>query len=319
MYRSILVPLDGSPLGEHALPLAVAVARRTGAAIRVAHAHAPVDPKHPDWYMPPEQRSDPAAVGMQKSYLDGTVRKLTAAGVTATSTLLEGPTVEALCEHVATAGADLVVMTTHGRGPLSRLWLGSVADALVRRLTVPLLLVRPKEEPADLAAGVSLRHILIPLDGSKHAESILGPALALGEATGAAYTLLRVVEPVPVLGYDVFGYAQAGTDIAVVEELRHQAVGYLEGVAGRLRGRGLHVRTLVLVNPSPAGAILTETAPELHDLVALETHGRGGPARLLLGSVADKVIRGSACPVLVHRSPEPDAVREGRDRHERRP
>lgn len=314
MYRSILVPLDGSPLGEHALPLAVTVARRTGAAVCVTHAHAPVDPKRPDWHMPIEQRSDPAAAALQRSYLEGTVRKLTAAGVSATSALLEGPTVEVLCEYVGSAGADLVVMTTHGRGPLSRLWLGSVADALVRRLTVPLLLVRPGEEAADLAAGVSLRHILIPLDGSKHAESILGPALALGEATGAAYTLLRVVEPVPVLGYDVFGYAQAGTDVAVVEELRHQAVGYLEGVAGRMRERGLHVRTLVLVNPSAAAAVLTESNPSLHDLVALETHGRGGPARMLLGSVADKVIRGAVCPVLVHRSPEPDAVRESRGR-----
>jgi nucleotide-binding universal stress UspA family protein len=312
MYHSILVPLDGSPGSEHALPLAAAVARRTGATVRVAHAHAPADPKHPDWYMPPEQRSDPAAVTLQKDYLDGVVRRLTAAGVRAASVLLEGPTVEALCGHVADAGADLVVMTTHGRGPLSRFWLGSVADALVRRLTAPLLLVRPKEGPMNLDAEVVPRRFLIPLDGSKHAETILGPALELGKATGADYTLLRVVEPVPVLGYDVFGYATAGTDLAVVEELQHQAAGYLENIARRLRDRGLRVRTLVLVNPSAAGAILDESNPGPHDLVALETHGRGGAARVLLGSVADKVVRGACCPVLVHRSPEPDAVREAR-------
>jgi nucleotide-binding universal stress UspA family protein len=219
--------------------------------------------------------------------------------------LLSGSTVPALCADAASCGADLVVMTTHGRGPLSRFWLGSVADGLVRQLSVPLLLVRPKEGPVDLDAEVRLRRFLIPLDGSAHAEAILEPALALGEASGAAYTLLRVVGPVPVVGYDVFGYAPAGTDVALAEQLRQQAAAYLDRVAGRLCERGLEVRNHVVVNPSTAGAILTAADPRLADLVALETHGRGGPARLLLGSVADKVVRGAAAAVLVHRSPEP--------------
>jgi nucleotide-binding universal stress UspA family protein len=154
-------------------------------------------------------------------------------------------------------------------------------------------------------AEVRLRRFLIPLDGSAHAEAILEPALTPGEATGAAYTLLRVVGPVPVVGYDIFGYSPAGTDVALVEQLRQQAVAYPDRVAGRLRERGLEVRNHVVVNPSTAGAILTEADPRLADLVALETHGRGRPARLLLGSVADKVVRGATTAVLVHRSPEP--------------
>ncbi len=212
---------------------------------------------------------------------------------------------EALCKHAAGSGTDLVVMTTHGRGPLTRVWLGSVADGLVRQMAAPLLLVRPSDGPADLGAEARLRHLLVPLDGSPHAEAILQPALALGQVMRADYTLLRVVEPVPVLGYDVFGYAPACTDFALMERLSRQAVDYPGGVASRLRGQGVDVRPLVLVNPSAAGAILSETESLRHDSIALETHGHGGAARLLLGSVADKVIRGATTPVLVHRSPEP--------------
>jgi nucleotide-binding universal stress UspA family protein len=90
-----------------------------------------------------------------------------------------------------------VAMSTHGRGPLSRFWLGSVADALMRRLPVPLLLVRPQEGAPDLSEEPPLRRILIPLDGSALAEEVLAPALALGGLVGAEYTLLWVVRPLP--------------------------------------------------------------------------------------------------------------------------
>ena len=85
------------------------------------------------------------------------------------------------------------MMTTHGHGPLSRFWLGSVADEMVRRATTPILLVRPHEKAIDLAAEPVLRHILIPLDGSALAEQVLGPAAALGSLLQCDdYTLLRV-------------------------------------------------------------------------------------------------------------------------------
>jgi nucleotide-binding universal stress UspA family protein len=307
MFRNIIVPLDGSAFGEHALPLAMAVARRAGCGIRLVHVRMPDDPRFPGWYMPSELRPDPKAVAGQTAYLEGVARKLTTAGVAAAPDVVQGETVSELCEYASSRGADLVVMTTHGRGPLSRFWMGSVADALVRELSAPLLLVRPAEGPVDLTTKVRLRHLLITLDGSAHAEAILGPALELGEVMKSAYTLLQVVSPVPVLGYDAFGYAPVGTDEALVDAMSAQALRYLDGVAGRLRERGLHVRPVVAINPSAAGAILAEAEAHGYDAVALETHGRHGPARVLLGSVADKVIRGAVGPVLVHRSKEPPA------------
>jgi nucleotide-binding universal stress UspA family protein len=290
MFRSILVPLDGSAFGEHALPLPLSIARRAGCGVQLVHVHAPEDP--------------PEAVTAQTAYVEGVAGKLAAAGVAAVPALMVGETVSELREYAWSSAVDLVVMTTHGRGPLSRFWLGSVADALVRELATSLLLVRPSEGPVDLTAEVRLGHLLMPLDGSAHAEAILGPALQLGEAMKSAYTLLQVVSPMPVLGYDVFGYDPAGANDALVDQMRVREVGYLDGVAARLRGRGLHVRPVVAVSLSAAGAILAEAGTGGHDVIALETHGRHGTARVLLGSVADKVVRGAVVPVLVHRSAE---------------
>jgi nucleotide-binding universal stress UspA family protein len=303
MIRSILVPLDGSPFGEHALPLAGTLARQLGCTVRLAHVHAPEDPKHPDWYMPAQQRSDPEALSLQRKYLDTVVAKLAAVGVSTSAILLQGQTSFALGEYVASSDTDLVVMTTHGRGPLSRAWLGSVADAMLRHLNVPLLLVRPTQDPVDLATETKIRNVLIPLDGSAHAEAILERILAIGSA-GTSFTLLQAVSPMPVLGYDVFGYAPVGADIDLIEELRLKAVDYLDGVAGRLRERGLLAKTVAVVHPSAASAILAEGESHGCDLIALATHGRSGATRMLLGSVADKVVRGASVPVLIHRNPE---------------
>jgi nucleotide-binding universal stress UspA family protein len=161
-----------------------------------------------------------------------------------------------------------------------------------------VLLVRPREDESSPTAEEAFRHILIPLDGSTLAEQIVPFATALGTPMKARYTLLQVVEPV-TLGYAPYA-AAAGLDQRVLDEMRAAAHAYLEGIAQRLRSQGAHVNTRVVLGP-PAAAILEYAGSHGVDLVALETHGRGGLARLLLGSVADKIVRGAGIPVLLHR------------------
>jgi nucleotide-binding universal stress UspA family protein len=221
---------------------------------------------------------------------------------------LDGPVADTISWHATATESDLLVMTTHGRGPLARFWLGSVADALVRQASVPILLVQPKEAPPDLAQEPVIRRVLMPLDGSELAEQILEPALALGDATQAEYTLLRVVQPM-IPG----GHIPASAKVSVLREpllkqlqARHrqewtEAQGYLERIAEQLRARALTVQTRVVSQERPATAILEDASAHGADLIALATHGRGGLKRLLLGSVADKVLRGAATPVLVNR------------------
>jgi nucleotide-binding universal stress UspA family protein len=303
MYRSVLVPLDGSVFAEHALPRALSIARRAGAAVRLVQVHLSVFPPFGDGggTVALDFQLDDEVRAQEAAYLAGLVTRLAevAPDLKISTALRDGPVADAVYGEATAADADLVVMATHGRGALSRLWLGSVADKLVRRLPIPILLVRPEDEAADLSADLVSRRILVPLDGSDLSEQILEPATALGCLTQAEYRLVFVVEPALVPGPHLSSVS-VDQDLPLLRDMKTQAQKYLDEVADRLRARLLRVETRVLVSPTAALAILEEAAGQHCDLIALETHGRGGLARLVLGSVADKVIRGAPAAVLVH-------------------
>jgi nucleotide-binding universal stress UspA family protein len=306
MFRSLLVPLDGSAFAEHALPFALSIARRAGAALNIARVHVPLAFVSADGMTPFDLTLDQQVIEGEREYLGAAVKRLASSSVPVTSTFLEGPAAaEALNAHAATTKPDLIVMTTHGRGPLSRLWLGSVADELLRRATGPLLLVRPQEAAPDLASEPVLRHLLIPLDGSPLAEQVLEPALELGKLMEADYTLVRIYYPLEQIGME--SYALGVGLVPPVEKLRTEAERYLDRMAQRLHQQGYRVRTQAVLGAQPASAILDQVEQLGVDGIALETHGRGGITRLLLGSVADKVLRGASVPLLVHRSAEKQA------------
>lgn len=296
MYRSILVPLDGSLPSEQALPYAAALARRSGAALQLAYVHTPLVLGEGSLYLgtPDVQLWDE-----EKKYLLSVVERLQNLGLDKVSgRVLEGRmVVETLQEQALGEGCDLVVMTTHGRGPMSRFWLGSVADQLVHRLPVPLLLIRTREEAPPSAAEPEVHNILVALDGTPAAEQILQPAGNLAKLMGAGCTLLRVVPSSPPQTVA----KQTAVGAALAEKLRAEAHVYLKRLSAALHDRGIAAQTRILAHAYPAAAILEESAGGEYDLLALETHGRRGLPRLFLGSVADKVVRGANVPVLVHR------------------
>jgi nucleotide-binding universal stress UspA family protein len=302
MYHSILVPLDGSGFGEHSLPHALSIAERAGATLQLVRVHVPVAPLYGGNELAADVALDATVRDQEGNYLGRVLERLAAvAPVPATSVLLDGPVADAVHDQAVASRTDLVVMATHGRGPWSRLWLGSVADKLIRRLPMPVLLIRPEEGPTDLAARPVLKRVLVPLDGSDAAEQILEPAAELGLLMGAEFTLLLVIEPVIVPDRRLAGNAITGLDPALLRQVEAEARQYLERAAERLRARALPVQTEVVLNRPAPVAILDVARTRAVDLIALETHGRGGLARLVLGSVADKVLRGSSTAVLLHR------------------
>ena len=298
MFHSILVPLDGSPFAEHALPLALGIGRRADASVELLQAHGLYALREPACaWLPFDPALDDACRQEEIAYLQGVVGRL-AATVPLTTAVVNGLPSDAILERVGQLNADLIVMTTHGRGPLSRAFLGSVADEVLRGSEVPVLLIRPRQEAIDLKSDALPRRVLIPLDGSALSEQILLPALDLVRLAGARCTLLHVVEP----GW-LFGASEEQARRA--EEVRS----YLDALAAPLRAEGMAIETHV-ADDGPTVATILEVA-EAHDLVALATHGPGGLRRLLLGSVADKLVRAATTPILTY-ARKPSESRSGR-------
>jgi nucleotide-binding universal stress UspA family protein len=310
MPRSILVPLDGSAFGEFALPLAASLARRDGASLHAVHVHQVVPPGSFAGLTLVDSLDAQVREDARK-YLADVVRRLDEPAPVPTQTaLIDGDVVTALRKYAAEKGIDLVVMSTHGRGALGRFWLGSVADELMRKMPVPVLVVRPGEGKPDLRRQPELKSILVPLDGTPLAEQVIGPAVALGGLFKSTFTLLRVDKPIMPPSYLPEGEGIMGLEDVMVqiEELQRQADresrSYLDGIAKKLTVQGFQVNTRVVIDESPAFAILEEAQTCHADLIALETHGRHGLSRLLRGSVADKVVRGGTIPVLLSRKAE---------------
>jgi nucleotide-binding universal stress UspA family protein len=298
-FRSILVPLDGSPLAEQALPLASHIARRAGSKLRLVLAHqlppAPLDPLAAKLFTSIEL----ATRKSERAYLRGIQAKLREGGIRLSSAVtLTGKAGSELEQYVRELGIDLVVMATHGRGGIRRAWLGSVADHLIRTLEVPVLLVRPQEgKPALDRLGVG--QILVPLDGSPLAEEVLDAAMALARIWDAEVTLLQVVQPV-LPSADPALPRPSVYDEGLTASCRQQAEDYLDDLVEQIHGQGLRATGVAIVAWNPADAILDVARPERVAVVALATHGRGGLRRLILGSVADKLVRGAEVPVLVY-------------------
>jgi nucleotide-binding universal stress UspA family protein len=308
MFHSILVPLDGSPFSEHALPLALTIAQRAGATIELVHVCGPAE----HTYLPnilSEDNDDISAAVHAQLYLNRLVATISAAWrVPLVTTILEGQVVPALTQLVETSPTDLLIMTTHSRNALVRMVLGSVADALLRSLSVPMLLMRPGQTPPDLTQPVAdLKQVLIPLDGSPLAESILVPAIALGSLFDAEYTVLQAMN-VPMLGYALSAQTPE-IDQQVLNSWRLEAQTYLQHITERLCQHNLRATPAVTLNNPPTG-ILEYAQLHQFQMVALTTHARIGLSRLLLGSTADAIIRDSHLPVLVCRPPASLAVVE---------
>jgi nucleotide-binding universal stress UspA family protein len=303
MLDQLLVTLDGSEFGEHALPFAQTIAAKTGASVNLSHVNC-CDPPTDLLQNTPFQYEGVSMEAYeerhaedQRKYLAEKVAEFKEAlpGSEVDSTLLEGYVTEAIERQADAIGAKMVIMTTHGRTGVSRAWLGSVADSLVRHSTFPLFVIRPLEDGESFPEP-RFEHFLVPLDGSPIGEKILEPTAALGKAMGARFTLLHVVSPHVTVGARV-----SPLPAGHLQERLARAEQYLSGVTERLRGEGIEAEPLIESHFAPARAILNTAEGKDVDLIAIATHGYTGVKRALLGSVTDKVLRASKWPLLLER------------------
>jgi len=311
MYQSILVALDGSEFSASALPAAAALARRTSATLHLVVVFARSTMLH---FMPGDASLPAFDASMAddrcktlRLWVEEQAASISNTGVPAEGVLLEGLVVEALAEHLITTSADLVVMTTHGRSGLNRLRLGSVVSSFLGRSTVPVFLVRPAGADAptpghELPTG----GMLITLDRSTFAESMVPHATRFASALGLTVEMLTVVEPV-LTPLALFGAdALAVEDFVSIDE-ESDAHQYLVHQAQKLSAETTPKITVITDN-SPARAIVSYVHESAPGIIALATHSRSGLVRMLLGSVADKVLQGVEQPMLVYRPSDEDVA-----------
>jgi nucleotide-binding universal stress UspA family protein len=299
MYSKILVPMDGSKTAENVLPYARYLAGKFKIPVELL---AVVDIGEAATHMASEKARFfdtliEDAVRHCTSYLRGVAT--TFAGAEVSCAVERGKPEEAIIEKAASDKAMLITMATHGRSGLNRFLLGSVAEKVLRGTVNPLLLIRASEG-AKSDGEATLKSIVVPLDGSELAESVLPMVAAMAKSLHLEVELFRAYH-IPYNAYAGDEGFYAGNLEELLVSVRDEAREYLDKKAADLRGLGV-AKVLCVTKEGFAGdeiISLGKTTPD--SLIAMCSHGRSGVKRWVLGSVAETVVRHSGDPVLIVR------------------
>jgi nucleotide-binding universal stress UspA family protein len=307
MYKKIMVPTDGSGFDRKAVLIALRIADRCNAKIVLVRV-----------------LTTGAYLGMEASTeRTGSVNALRAEHRVAVSelnalaaecgnvsnaeisvVLEEGPAADVLERYGRRNEIDLIVISSHGRQGFARASLGSVTDSLIRGTTIPVLVVKPNASYLTPQASSGFRHMIVPLDGSGLAERILPWVVPLAKLEEAEITLLHVLTS--------SGDTYERSDSRGLPWWKRRVAGtntYLSHRVSEIRLRGVAATIEVMVGDNVPEAIVDYVRREGADLVAIATHGRGGLARVVRGSVADSVIRSVMCSVLVFHPDKANRIR----------
>jgi len=317
MFQRILVPLDGSPRAERAIPVAVRIARASGGTVILVRA---IDTIVDFWMADIPQ----AKLTEGENYLADIRAAIDLEGVATEVKLLSGPAASIILRTAHSSQADLIVLCSHGYTGLTRWAMGSVAEKVAHHATIPLLVLR---EEGPIPAGphpdtVRPLRALVALDGSALSATVLEPAAflidALAVPVAGALHLVRVLKPV-VAEKDM----QQFESTIDSEQALHEAKHYLSTMAKQLHEKlvasvgtdlKLTVTWSVTVNTDVADAIvrLAENGEDTeetgvfggYDVIAMATHGQSGVPRLVIGSITNRVLNATRLPLLIVRPPD---------------
>ncbi|CAN5117258.1 universal stress protein [soil metagenome] len=301
---TIVVPLDMSETSETALPVAKAFAADSGASVLLVSV-VDVSTEFAAWMRDSTDTEDfEKEQARTQEYLDGLASQFDGANV---QTLVRAgrPEVEILSVLDETPD-PLVVMSSHGRSGFNRLLVGSVAGRVVGGAPCPVVVVRASDSGEPMPETRSIEKVLVPLDGSGFAEQALEAALTSLESKKLQFHLVRIPETVT---WQTTPYAGGMANYQMVETYmdasRTDATAYLTEVAERLEGRG-HSVTWEVRSGVIADEIVTAAGEQNVDLVVIATHGRTGFRRLVMGSVAERILRDVSAPLMMVRPQDED-------------
>lgn len=263
-FNKIIVPLNGSSLAEQVLATSRSFARSFDAKLELIAVGS----------------GDKFDAKGQAEYLEMVSNLINADGLTANFTIRRGEPAKAIGLFASEINADLIIMTTRGRFAVDSLISDSIAKKLVKKTLIPTLLIRPTDNWRSRRS--KFKKILVALDGSEAAEYVLPYIRAFSNTFGSELLLLSVPE------------GSESEDFSLT--IKH----YLDDIAETLRNEGQTVETLV-TGSGPARSILSVSEEKGVDLIMMASHGRGGVNResIHIGSVTDKVVQESQCPIFV--------------------
>lgn len=292
--RRILYPTDFSDAGRPALDHALLWAELHEAELLLLHvlARESADPFNPDHQFPETEELLARTRELAGTEMAALLSPHRERPLAVREAIRSAPEVDrGILDYAAAEDVDLIVMSTHGRRGPAHLLMGSVTSEVLRRSTVPVLVVSGRRAPA---AG-HLSRILAPVDFSAPSRFAAAHARDLAATAGATLELFHVLPDLEVpLPMNPAGFGAGATVVSDLEPAAQSALDELAGASGP----AVKLETAVWHGP-PAPTILNRAAETHADLIVLATEGHTGLDRLLLGSVAERVARLASCPVLV--------------------
>lgn len=287
-FRKVVVATDFGVQSARAAALAADLASRSAAQLTLVHVVEPVVVPYPIVV----DAAAPAVLEREaQRALDAELARVRRLVPDAESVVLGGTPADEVMLLASRTGADLIVTGTHGRRPFERWMLGSVAEKMVRTSRIPVLVVHDAARP--------FRRILAATDFGVASEHAVALAARVARSCGARMTLLHVVDDVvPVYAIESL-YKSLITP--TFDEQERRAREELADTASVVSGVAAGEVSAHIHRGKAAVAIAAEAETGAYDLVAVGTHGRNVLTRLLVGSVAEKLVRHAPCPVLVVR------------------
>lgn len=301
MFKRILVPLDGSELGELALPYAEELAGVFSSQVDLVYVCEPEESEYRNMHQFYVEKMAQQVSSNIKDYHTGEASP--AARVK--PVVLDGDPAAQIVDYAEKNDISLVVMASHGRSGIMPWSMGSTAVTVIQRISRPVLFIRANIPRPKARRRRRFSKILVPLDGSKTGEAALPYVQGLASKLKSEVTLLQVVEPGKrvhtVGGLDYIPFPEEE-----LEHLKTEALQYLEEVSRKLTNTKATIRSEVKVGHAAQEIINFADETNIR-LVAISTHGRSGVKRWISGSVAYKVLQAGNTPVLLVRIPETES------------
>jgi nucleotide-binding universal stress UspA family protein len=284
MIERIVVPLDGSLTAEAILPQVRRVLYRNDSEVILVRAVVP----------PPVENALLVAeplLAVAREYLLGQQERLEKAGARVKNVVRIGSAAGIILDVVEEEKATMIALATHGSRGVKRVLFGSVAEQVIRKTPVPVLLLRPFWSydlvPPGAPEQRPIRNLLLPVDGSDLSVEALPGIIEFADLFETRVVLLRVLEEKKPKGASADGKAEAEKQ--------------LQALARSIEKKG--VETLSLVEQGdPTEQILHAVRFHDIDLIAMTTHGRSGLRRAVTGSVTEEVLRKATVPLLITRN-----------------